>query len=272
MKTKADFGLMLVTDRRLAGGRPIEKIIEAAVSGGVTIVQLREKEATTREFVALGRRVADILRPRRIPLIINDRVDVALAVVADGVHLGPSDMSPADARAILGPRAIIGLSVENENQAVRAEGNRLDVDYLGVSPVFATPTKPDAGGGGGAGWGIEGLWRLRPLVRMPLVAIGSIKADNAARVLEAGADGLAVVSAICAADDPAEAARALRAILDKARARVGAMAQHGDGIGAGGGRSGKSNESGRAGGGEGDGGPADKGNERGRERGGGRRP
>ncbi|MHB8056209.1 MAG: thiamine phosphate synthase [Candidatus Aminicenantales bacterium] len=202
---------MLVTDQALSGGRPVEKIIEAAVSGGITIVQLREKVATTREFVALGRRVAEFLRPRRIPLIINDRVDVALAVFADGVHLGATDMSAADARAILGPKAIIGLSVENEGQAVATE--RLDVDYLGVSPVFATPTKTDAG----PAWGIEGLWRLRPLVRKPLVAIGGINSGNAARVLEAGVDGLAVVSAICGATDPEAAARELRTILDNKR-------------------------------------------------------
>jgi len=210
---KADFGLMLVTDRALSGGRAVEKIVESAVSGGVTIVQLREKEAATREFVALGRRVAEILRPRRIPLIINDRVDVALAVMADGVHLGATDMNAADARSILGPKAIIGLSVENEEQAVASD--RLDVDYLGVSPIFATPTKTDTG----AAWGIEGLWRLRPLVRKPLVAIGGINPGNAARVIEAGADGLAVVSAICAAPDPEAAARELRAVLDKKRGR-----------------------------------------------------
>ena len=212
---KADFGLMLVTDRVLSGGRSAEKIIEAAVSGGVTIVQLREKEATTREFVALGRRMAEILRPRRIPLIINDRVDVALAVLADGVHLGATDMNAVDARSILGPKAIIGLSVENEEQAVAAD--MLDVDYLGVSPIFPTPTKTDTG----AAWGIEGLWRLRPLVRKPLVAIGGVNTGNAARVLEAGADGLAVVSAICATPDPEAAARELRAILENNRSRRG---------------------------------------------------
>ena len=210
---KADFGLMLVAGHVSAAGRDLEKIITAAVSGGATIVQLREKEATTREFVALGRRVAEILRPRRIPLIINDRVDVALAVFADGVHLGATDMSAADARAILGPKAIIGLSVENEGEAVAAEHQ--EVDYLGVSPVFATPTKTDTG----PAWGIEGLWRLRPLVRKPLVAIGGINSANAARVLEAGADGLAVVSAICGAADPEAATRELRAILDNKRAR-----------------------------------------------------
>ncbi|MCX6566393.1 MAG: thiamine phosphate synthase [Candidatus Aminicenantes bacterium] len=206
---------MLVTDRILSAGRSVEKIVEAAVSGGVTIVQLREKEAKTREFIALGRRVAEILRPRRIPLIINDRVDVALAVLADGVHLGAADMAVADARSILGPKAIIGLSVENEEQAVAAD--ILDVDYLGVSPVFTTSTKTDTG----AAWGIEGLWRLRPLVRKPLVAIGGINPGNAARVLEAGADGLAVVSAICSAPDPEAAAGELRAILDNKRGRRG---------------------------------------------------
>jgi thiamine-phosphate pyrophosphorylase len=212
---KADFGLMLVTDRALSGGRSLEKIIEAAAAGGVTIVQLREKDIATRDFIAIGRRVAEILRPRRIPLIINDRVDVVLAVLAAGVHLGTSDMSVTDARAILGPRAIIGLSVENEKQAVTAE--RLDVDYLGVSPVFSTPTKTDTG----APWGVEGLWRLRPLVKKPLVAIGGINTGNAARILEAGADGLAVVSGICAAPDPEGAARELRRLVDAARARKG---------------------------------------------------
>lgn len=215
---KADFGLMLVTDRGLSAGRPVEEIVEAAVSGGITIVQLREKEAATRDIIALGRRLAEILRPRRIPLIINDRVDVALAVLADGVHLGAADMSPGDARAILGPKAIIGLSVENEAQAVAADPRT--VDYLGVSPVFATPTKTDTG----VAWGIEGLWRLRPLVRLPLVGIGAIKAENAARVMEAGADGLAVVSAICAAPDPAAAARTLRAIVEAARTKRGGAA------------------------------------------------
>jgi len=208
---KADFGLMLVTDRGLARGRTLDDIVGSAVRGGVTIVQLREKEMATREFVALGRRLAELLRPRRIPMIVNDRVDVAIAVLADGVHLGTSDMAPADARSLLGPKAIIGLTVETVDQATAAD--LLDVDYLGVSPVFATPTKVDTS----APWGIEGLWRLRPLTRKPLVAIGGIGLANAARVLEAGADGLAVVSAICAAADPEAAARELRAIVDGRR-------------------------------------------------------
>jgi len=207
----ADFGLMLVTDRGLSAGRSLDDLVAAAVRGGVTIVQLREKDILTREFVVLGRRLAELLRARCIPLIINDRVDVAMAVLADGVHLGQSDMSPADARSLLGPKAVIGLSVETVEQAAAAD--RLDVDYLGVSPVFATPTKKDTS----APLGIEGLWRLRPLTRKPLVAIGGINLANAARVLEAGADGLAVVSAICAASDPESAARKLRTIVDGRR-------------------------------------------------------
>jgi thiamine-phosphate pyrophosphorylase len=213
----ADLGLVLVTDRSLAGGRPIESMVEAAVRGGVTAVQLREKTASTREFVALGRRLFDLLHPRGIPLIINDRVDVALAVLADGVHLGQADMSVQDARRILGPKVLLGLSVGTLAEASAAD--RLEVDYLGVSPIFATPTKADAG----TPWGPEGLWRLRPVARKPLVAIGGIGPANAARVLEAGAEGLAVVSAICAAPDPEAAARELREIVDRHRGRRGGM-------------------------------------------------
>ena len=206
-----DFGLMLVTDRALAGGRPIVEVIAAAVRGGATVVQLREKTASTREFVELGRRVHKVLAPFRVPLLINDRVDVALAVLAEGVHLGQGDMDVADARRLLGPGAIIGRTVETMAQATAAD--RSEADYLGVSPVFPTPTKTDTG----PAWGTEGLWRLRPIVRKPLVAIGGINEMNAARVLEAGAEGIAVVSAICAAPDPEATARRLREIVDRHR-------------------------------------------------------
>jgi len=207
----ADFGLMLVTDRSLSRAKSVVEVVEAAVKGGVTVVQLREKEASVREFIEIGRRLLEILRPRRVPLLINDRVDVALAVPADGVHLGQSDMPPADARRLLGPKAVIGLTVETMAQAGPAD--REDVDYLGVSPIFPTPTKTDTG----PAWGVEGLWRLRPLVRKPLVAIGGVNETNAARILEAGADGIAVVSAICAAPDPEAAARRLREIVERHR-------------------------------------------------------
>jgi thiamine-phosphate pyrophosphorylase len=212
MKHPIDWRLYLVTDRRIAGARAIEDVVRAAAHGGVTAVQLREKECGTREFVELGRRLKALLVPLGVPLIINDRVDVALAVGADGVHIGQSDMDFHDARALLGPDAILGLSVETMEQAVEAESR--DVAYLGVSPVFSTPTKTDTA----PAWGLAGLRRLRAASRHVLVAIGGITAENAAEVIQAGADGVAVVSAICGADDPEAASRELRRVLDLKRA------------------------------------------------------
>ncbi len=206
-----DFGLMLVTGRTLSRGRPFEDMVAAAVRGGVTAVQLREKASPTREFLALARRLKGRLDAAGVPLLINDRADIALAVGAAGAHFGQDDLPFPDARRLLGPGAVIGVSIETPGQAAEAEG--WDVAYLGVSPVFATPTKTDAK----SPWGLDGLRRLRTLSRHRLVAIGGINAANAAQVLEAGADGLAVVSAICSADDPEAAARALRGILDRSR-------------------------------------------------------
>ena len=212
MTGRFDFGLMLVTDRRLAGGRPLEDIVEAAVRGGVTAVQLREKESATRESLELARRLLARLDRAGLPLIVNDRADIALAAGAAGVHLGQDDLPVREARRLLGPGAIIGLSVETPEQAAAAEA--WDVSYLGVSPVYTTPTKTDTK----PPWGLDGIRRLRALTRRTLVAIGGIHAGNAADVLAAGADGLAVVSAICAAPDPEAAARRLREIVDAARA------------------------------------------------------
>jgi thiamine-phosphate pyrophosphorylase len=211
VKRSVDWGLYLVTDRRLAGSQPLEELVRAAVRGGVTAVQLREKECSTREFVELARRLKAFLTPAGIPLVINDRVDVALAAGAGGVHLGQSDMDYRDARALLGPDAIVGLSVETTAQAGEAES--LDADYLGVSPIFPTPTKTDTA----AAWGIEGLAALRKASHHALVAIGGINAANTAEVMHAGADGIAVVSAICAARDPEEASRQLRRAVDETR-------------------------------------------------------
>jgi thiamine-phosphate pyrophosphorylase len=211
VRRSVDWGLCLVTDRRLAGQRPIEDLVRAAVRGGVTAVQLREKECGTREFVELARRLKAILAPAGIPLIINDRVDVALAAGADGVHVGQSDMDYRDARRLLGPDAIVGLSVTNRRQADEAAS--LDADYLGVGPIFPTATKTDTA----AVCGIEGLASLRAASRHVLVAIGGISPANAAEVLDAGADGIAVVSAICAAADPEATARELRRVVDEKR-------------------------------------------------------
>jgi thiamine-phosphate pyrophosphorylase len=197
------YRLYLVTDRDLSRGRPLEEVVRQAVEGGVSMVQLREKEASTRFFIEEARRIKEILAPYKVPLIINDRVDVALAVVADGAHVGQADMPYPTARKLLGKEAIIGLSVETIPQVMEAEG--YDVDYLGVSPIFETPTKTDTQGS----WGLEGLARVREISRHPLVAIGGLKAGNAEAVIRAGADGVAVVSAICSAPDPRQAAEDL---------------------------------------------------------------
>jgi len=212
MRPPRDCSLYLVTDRALCGARPLESVVEAAVRGGVTAVQLRDKHCSTRDFVETGRVLKILLGTLRVPLIVNDRVDVALEIGADGVHLGQSDMDYHAARGLLGAHAIIGLSVETMEQAEQASG--WDVDYLGVGPIFATATKPDAA----PPWGLERLAALRQVSRHVLVAIGGIDATNAGKVVAAGADGIAVVSAICATRDPEQAARELRAAMTLRRA------------------------------------------------------
>jgi thiamine-phosphate pyrophosphorylase len=201
-------GLYLVTDRALCGHRTVEEVVLMALRGGASCIQLREKEASTRDFVEQAQRIKAIMVPFRASLIINDRIDVALAVGAHGVHIGQQDMPFEIARRLLGPRAIIGLSVETWEDVERA--GALDVDYLGVSPVFETPTKSDTKGH----WGLEGLSRIRAATHRPLVAIGGLHAGNAAEVIRAGADSIAVVSAICVAADPYQAALELTVIID----------------------------------------------------------
>jgi thiamine-phosphate pyrophosphorylase len=199
--------LYLVTDQASLRGRSLLDVVRAAVQGGVSCVQLREKSLSTRDFVAQALAVKAMLKPLGVPLIINDRIDVALACQAQGVHLGQSDMPVAMARQMLPPEVFIGLSVENLADVERAADQA--VDYLGVSPVFATPTKTDTA----SPWGLAGLRQIRALTTLPLVAIGGIHLTNAVEVLRAGADGLAVVSAICSADDPAVAAQCFRQLI-----------------------------------------------------------
>ncbi len=213
MRRKVDWSLYLVTDRPMMRGRAIEDVVLAAVRGGVTVVQLREKECGTREFVALARRLKAALTAPGVPLIVNDRVDVAVAAGADGVHVGQSDMEWTDVRRLVGPDMLIGLSVETPGQALEAAA--FDVDCLGLGPIFATPTKPDAG----AAIGLDAVRAVRGKTPQALVAIGGIHAGNAREILEAGAGGLAIVSAISAAEDPEAAARAIRAEIDAARRR-----------------------------------------------------
>ena len=199
-----DYSLYLVTDRTLSLGRSTVEVVRAAIRGGVSCVQLREKGCSTREFMDEARLLKALLAGTGVPLFINDRLDVALAVGADGVHLGQNDLAIADARRLVGNRMIIGISAESVADAVRAEAE--GADYIGASPVFTTPTKTDTA----PPLGLDGLRAIRRAVQLPLVAIGGINADNAAQVLRAGADGLAVVSAIVSAPCPRTAAAALR--------------------------------------------------------------
>lgn len=196
-------GIYLVTDQASCKHFPLETVVEKAMTAGIACVQLREKTLDTRGFLARALTLMALLKPAAIPLIINDRVDIALAAGADGVHIGQSDMPYTLARKLLGPRRIIGLSVETWADVVAAQ--EMDLDYIGVSPVFDTPTKTDTK----APWGLEGLSRIKGYSRHPLVAIGGLNAGNIGPAILAGADSIAVVSAICSARDPFESARTL---------------------------------------------------------------
>ncbi len=206
-KLQFDLSLYLVTDRSLSLERDIMWIIEEAVKGGVSMVQLREKDCSTRKFIDIATSVKKLLSKHNVPLIINDRVDIAIEVNADGVHIGQSDMPYKIARKLLGRDKIIGLSVENMEQAQQA--NLLDVDYIGISPVFNTPTKPDTA----AAFGLEGLRNVTSFTNHPSVAIGGINLINARDVILTGIKGIAVVSAICSAPDPREAAHLLKKLI-----------------------------------------------------------
>lgn len=206
MRESADNRLLLhlVTDRSLSWERPLVEVVAQAVAGGVTCVQLREKACSTRQFLDEALVLKTLLQPLGVPLIINDRVDIALAVGADGVHLGQTDMPICHARRLLGPSCLIGISAESVEHAIEAE--QQGADYIGISPVFSTPTKTDTA----PALGLEGIRRIREQVRIPLVGIGGINLTNARQVLAAGADGIAVVSAIMAAESPRQAAEAIR--------------------------------------------------------------
>lgn len=199
--SRSPYRLCLVTDRGLAKGRALIEIVEAALRGGVSMVQLREKDLPTRAFLEEARALKALLSRRGAPLLINDRVDVALACGADGVHVGQSDMEVATARALMPKGAIIGLSITQA--ADLARGDARDADYLGVGPIFAQTTKPDAS----PALGVEGFRALRALSDKPMMAIGGVAPESCGPLLDAGADGLAVVSAIVAARDPEAAAR-----------------------------------------------------------------
>ncbi|MGB9775040.1 MAG: thiamine phosphate synthase [Anaerolineae bacterium] len=210
-----DWSLYVITDAKLSRGRSHQEIIRAAVAGGATVVQYREKEGTTRRMMEEARALRDLARQAGVPFIVNDRVDIALAVDADGVHVGQDDMPAPLARKLMGPGKIVGVSVDNVEQAIQAE--RDGADYVGAGPIFATPTKPDAA----PPIGLDGLAEICRRISIPVVAIGGINEENAAAVIEAGADGVAVVSAVVAAEDVEAAARRLRQAVEEARQRKG---------------------------------------------------
>lgn len=200
------YRLYLVTDDQqdLA---TLKRVVRKAVEGGVTMVQVREKHGDVRAFIERAQAVKDILKDTDVPLIVNDRVDVALAVDADGVHLGQSDMPAIIARELIGPNKILGLSIENEEQL--AEADSLPIDYIGLSAIFATPTKTNTK----KHWGIDCLKMALETTSLPIVAIGGINESNIPQLSATGVHGLALVSAICHADDPKTASEYLLGLM-----------------------------------------------------------
>jgi thiamine-phosphate pyrophosphorylase len=212
--------LYLVTDTALSAPRAVPEVVAAAVAGGVTCVQVRDKAASRRELLALTRAVQAVLASTpHVALVVNDAVDVALIAGADGVHVGQDDLPPTEVRSLLGPDAWLGVSVGGDADlaAVLALPPGT-VDLVGLSPVWGTPTKPDAG----PALGLDGVRRLAARARtggVRSVAIGGIHAENVAEVAATGVDGVCVVSDVCAATDPETSARLLR---DRLRPEVGA--------------------------------------------------
>ncbi len=207
-----DWSLYLVTDRDLSMGRSLIEICQAAIKGGVSVIQLREKNLDSRTFLKEGLALKDLLARNHIPFIINDRIDIALALDADGVHLGQSDMPLQVARKILGHEKIIGWSIDYPEQILSDEAPL--ADYLAIGPIFYTATKTDAT----QPWGLDGMKKARSMTDKPLVAIGGINESNLTEVIGAGADSAAVVSAIAGAEDVESATmKLLNNVIDSKR-------------------------------------------------------
>lgn len=194
---KFDHGLMYVTDDNIREDNLFLSIIEAALKGGANSIQLREKSGSTLSFFNRAVKVKKLCRHYNIPLIINDRLDIALAVNAEGLHIGQKDIPYTIARKVLGKNKIIGLSVSNINEAI--EANKTDVDYIGLSPVFSTTTKTSDLA---TPLGVEGVIRIKKITKKPIICIGGINANNISDLILNGADGIAVVSSISKAEDP----------------------------------------------------------------------
>jgi thiamine-phosphate pyrophosphorylase len=205
-----DTTLYVILDRVAARGRDLDEILAATIEGGCRMVQLREKEWPSGRLLPLAERLGGRCRRAGVTFIVNDRVDLAVAVGADGVHLGQDDLPPRAARPLLRPGMILGRSTHTLVQATRARDEA--VDYVAVGSMFETATKPDFELAGP-----DLLRRIRPLTRQPLVGIGGITHANVGDVIRAGADGVAVISAVCGDPDPAAATRRLLAAIREAR-------------------------------------------------------
>ncbi|GBD22000.1 Thiamine-phosphate synthase [bacterium HR28] len=204
--------LYVITDRTLARGRPESEIARQAIAGGATAIQLRWKTGPLSEALRVGRELRELCSRERVLFVVNDRVDLALALEADGVHVGVTDLPVAETRRLVGDQLVVGFSPETLEQALEAEA--AGADYLGVGPVYPTVTKPDAG----PAVGLEHVQRIAAAVRIPVVGIGGITAENAGAVIRAGAVGVAVISAVVGADDVRLAAAQLRKVVDEALA------------------------------------------------------
>ena len=205
---KKDLLLYAVTDRHWLNGRTLYSQVEEALKGGATFIQLREKELDEEHFLEEAKEIKELCRRYQVPFVINDNVEIALAVDADEVHVGQSDMEAGDVRAKLGPDKIIGVSAQTVEQAVMAEQN--GADYLGVGAVFPTGSKADA-----LEVSHDTLKAICKAVKIPVIAIGGISKENILELSGSGICGIAVISAIFAKDDIEEAARELRGLTEK---------------------------------------------------------
>jgi thiamine-phosphate pyrophosphorylase len=217
---QVDLRLNAIVDPERSGGRDLADLARLCAEGGATLVQLRDKLSGTRAMVATARAIKQALAPFRVPFVVNDRIDVALASSADGVHVGEDDMAVEDARKLLGPDAIIGLSIKTVAEAEAAPVDLLD--YVGSGGVYVTLSKQQKS----TPIGPEGLARVigalhRRAPKLPVCGIAGIDAGNAAAVIAAGADGVAVISALSLSSDPAAASRALRKVVDETLATRG---------------------------------------------------
>jgi thiamine-phosphate pyrophosphorylase len=200
---RARLALHVLTDRDWSHGRETVMVARLAIAGGATVIQLRDKAASTRQLINEGRVLRELTREHDVLLIVNDRIDVALAIDADGAHVGQDDMPGTDARRLLGPDKILGISAGNLHEAEQAVAD--GADYLGVGPIYATSTKADAGPASGP----ELLRNIAARWSIPLVAIGGITTARTPEILRAGASGIAVITAVVSAENIMLAAREL---------------------------------------------------------------